>query len=351
MKKFGVCGHFGDKNNCTDGQTIKTRIFAKHLKLLYGEDQVVTMNTISWKRRIVGLLKETMTMIKNCENIVILPSWNGVKVFIPLFLFLNKFYHRKVHYLIIGGWIPGLLKEKPGLLKKIKKLDGLYAETEVMIKALNELGVEKVYLTPNCKELDIADGSEKTEFNEPYPLCVFSRVSALKGIGEACTAVEYVNKTLGRCVFSLDIYGTVDKSYEEEFFAMEKNFPSYIKYMGAASYKGTGELLKEYFGMLFPTRAPGEGYPGSVLDAYAAGVPVIATEWNSAHEIIKHGVTGLVIDFSLENQILEKTLMKIAENPEHFTNMRRACLNEAKKYQATDVVGKFAETVLGKENL
>ena len=46
-----------------------------------------------------------------CEHVVILPAQNGVKVFIPLFVFLKNF-RKKLHYIVIGGWLPNFIEKK-----------------------------------------------------------------------------------------------------------------------------------------------------------------------------------------------------------------------------------------------
>jgi glycosyltransferase involved in cell wall biosynthesis len=39
----------------------------------------------------------------------------------------------------------------------------------------------------------------------------------------------------------------------------------------------------------------GEGFTGVIIDAFIAGVPVIATGWNMNTEIIEDGINGFVI--------------------------------------------------------
>ena len=53
--------------------------------------------------------------------------------------------------------------------------------------------------------------------------------------------------------------------------------------------------LSKYDCMLFPTYWKGEGFPGVVIDAFIAGLPVIATDWNMNTEIIKEGENGFII--------------------------------------------------------
>lgn len=47
-----------------------------------------------------------------------------------------------------------------------------------------------------------------------------------KGIEDAIDAVKTVNSRLGRTVYTLDIFGQVDKDYEERFSEL-KNIPRF----------------------------------------------------------------------------------------------------------------------------
>ena len=48
--------------------------------------------------------------------------------------------------------------------------------------------------------------------------------------------------------------------------------------------------------MLFPTRFETEGIPGTIIDALFSGVPVIATKWENATDIIIDNQTGFLVD-------------------------------------------------------
>ena len=47
--------------------------------------------------------------------------------------------------------------------------------------------------------------------------------------------------------------------------------------------------------LLFPSLYAFEGHPGAILEAFMAGVPVVATDWPGPLEIVEHGVNGLVV--------------------------------------------------------
>ena len=350
LLQAGVCGHFGGGKSFFDGQTVKTVILTESLRKIWGSDQVLTLDTYQWKKYAFRILIQSVRLLRKCENIFILPSWNGVRVFVPLFLFLNRFFHRRIHYVIIGSWLPDVLKESSRLLNKVKRLDGLYGETVSLTEELKALHIPNVYLLPNFKELQITE-DVSYEFQGPFKLCVFSRVIKQKGICEAVEAVKKVNTRLGKIVYTLDIWGGIDHSFAEEFVKLRSAFPEYITYRGCLSYKDTTETLRQYFALLFPTRYPREGVPGSILDSYAAGLPVLSSHFINAPQIIEHGKTGLILDFEHITEALEETLLELAVHPEELIAMRQACVLKAADYQADKVVAKFVDMIDGKDNL
>lgn len=350
LLKAGICGHFGGGESFSDGQTVKTIIMTEKLKEMWGPEQVLALDTFQWKKHIFKLIFQCLHMLKSCENILVLPSWNGVKVFIPLFLFFNKLYHRKLHYVIIGSWLPDVLKECPSLLNKMTKLNGLYGETVSLTEELKALNLSNVYLLPNFKKLDITD---EISYKPDYPLALytFSRIIKPKGIYEAAEAVRITNEKLGKIAYTLDIWGDIHPSYAEEFKKLCAGFPAYITYKGCLSYEDTTDTLKKYFALLFPTRYPREGIPGSILDSYAAGVPVLSSHFVNAPQIIDDMKTGLILDFDNITEELTEALVRLADHPEELIDMREACTLKAADYQADKVVAKFADMLCGKDIL
>ena len=346
MYKIGVCGHFGEGHNLVNGQTIKTEILTDALIAALGANEVKTVDTYNWKKRLLPATIQCLLLVKNCSNIVVLPAHNGVKTLIPLFLLINKLFKRKLHYVVIGGWLPELLRENLKLKKKICRLDGVYVETVVLKKELNSIGLDNVFVLPNFKNLRILDNKDIVySDSKPKKVCTFSRVTDKKGIEDAIEVVSNINEKAGEIVYVLDIYGPIDKSYEARFEEITASLPCYIKYKGVTDYDNTVDILKNYFALLFPTRYVTEGIPGTIIDAYAAGIPVIASEWNSAREIVIKNETGYVYGFSKNNE-LEEILTNISKHPESIYKMKANCLNKAKEYTSESVIGSFLKEIL-----
>lgn len=332
MKKVVVIGHFGFGHNYLDGQTVKTKIIANELINQLGNDQVDCIDTYGGVKATPKILLQSFAALKSHKNIVALPAHNGLKIIIPWLYVMNKVFHKKLHYVVIGGWLSEYLKNKKHLTIMLKKIDGIYVETTSMKNALENMGFDNIIVMPNCKKLDILKEDELVyPEGEPYKLCTFSRVMMEKGIEDAVIAVKYVNEYFGRTVYTLDIYGQVDDGQTEWFESLKNRFPEYIKYGGLVQFDKTVEVLKNYFALLFPTRFYTEGIPGTFIDAYAAGVPVVTALWMNSKDIFEDGVQGLGYEFG-KTEILEKLLLEFVENSEMIVSLKKNCLNKAKGY-------------------
>lgn len=156
-----------------------------------------------------------------------------------------------------------------------------------------------------------------------------------KGIEDAVNAVVAVNTTLGFQVFSLDIYGQVDGAQTEWFDSLQKEFPSFIRYGGLVLFDKSVDILKDYFALLFPTYYKGEGFAGTLIDAYSAGVPVIA----SVNENV-----GFVYP-TRDQFAFEGILKATAEDPTLLLCKKRLCLIEADKYKIDKAVQILIEQI------
>lgn len=276
---------------------------------------------------------DVFKLFKNCENIIMMPAYKGLRVFAPLFLIYNKFYHRRVHYIVIGGWLDSFLDEHKWLVRLLKKFDAIYVESDMMKSALQRRGFENAVVMYNFKELEpLAEDCIEYPEHEPYKLCTFSRVMKEKGIEDAIDAVRSVNAHFGRTVYTLDIFGQVDAGYEERFSELKKSFPSYISYGGTIEANKSVEILKSYFALLFPTYYKGEGFAGTLIDAMSAGVPVIASDWKYNPEFVVPGKTGVIIENCNAERLAEE-LINIAAAPEKWNSMRLSSLKESEKYK------------------
>ena len=344
LKKVCIFGHYGNGLNLLNGQTVKTKILTDELGNVFGQDEVMKIDTHGGIKTLIKSPIHAFSALKKSSNVAILPAHNGLRVYAPLLSFLRGFFKgRKLHYIVIGGWLPEFLKKRPLLKKCLLKFDGIYVETNTMKEALFKDGFKNVIVLPNCKKLSILTPEELVYHDkEPYPLCTFSRVMKEKGIEDAVNAVKNINEKYGRTVYTLDIYGQVDSGQIEWFEELKSKFPEYITYGGLVPFDKSTEVLKNYFALLFPTYYEGEGFAGTLIDAFAAGVPVIASDWKYNGEIVDSEAYGVLTPVNNIGEIRE-VLDSLLENCNQWNLKRTSCLNKAALYKSENVINSLLD--------
>ena len=338
LKAVSVIGHFGNSKLLLNGQTVKTKIITDELSKQLGNDEVLKLDTAGGKSTLLKAPFQCLKALKIAKNVIIFPAHNGVRVYVPLLSFFRKFFkNRKLHYVVIGGWLPEFLKTRKSLAKKLKRFDEIYVETNTMKRALEEQGFTNIVVMPNCKDLKILKPEELVyPTGEPYKLCTFSRVMKEKGIEDAVNVVKEVNEEAGRIVYTLDIYGQIDSGQAQWFENLQTTFTDYINYRGIVDYDKSVDVLKNYFALLFPTYYDGEGFAGTILDAMAAGIPIVASNWKYNTEIINENI-GFVYPVR-DREAFIQILKMVADNPRILLDKKKDCLREAEKYTPSFVL-------------
>jgi glycosyltransferase involved in cell wall biosynthesis len=111
----------------------------------------------------------------------------------------------------------------------------------------------------------------------------------------------------------------------------KKNIEEYIKTNNITNVKMLGFVkdddLPLYYRLsdvfILPS-IQGEGFPMVVLEAFACGIPVIATRSGGQIEIIKDGITGYLVDIDKPKQISEIVNSLISKR-KHLETMAKNC--------------------------
>ena len=135
--------------------------------------------------------------------------------------------------------------------------------------------------------------------------CIFSRITPTKGIEDAIKAVSLANEKAGKTIATLDMYGNVEACDRPWFDAVKASMPETVAYWGRVEFDKSVFKLKEYTALLFPTYYPGEGLAGTVIDAFAAGLPIIASDWHDNANIITDNKNGFIFPTRDVNRLAE----------------------------------------------
>lgn len=328
--KIAIIGHFGADRNFLDGQTVKTKILYQELTAATGW-KIKTVDTYYKSTRPIRLMAQTLACLLTTRDIFVMPSGNGMRVYFPLLSFWARVFHTRVYYDVIGGNLDHYVERYPRFRHYLNSFRVNWVETEGLKSRLEALGIRNCEVLPNFKRLHIA-AAPKASFCEPYRFCTFSRVMKEKGIEDAISAVEDINREAGRTVCTLDIYGSVDTSYQARFDSVLADASSAIHYGGLVPYDQSVTAIQDYDALLFPTYWEGEGFPGTIVDAFSAGLPVVASDWGCNGEIIQHKQNGLLYP-NAEMLELKDAIRWLIGHPSEPLAMRKACLQDARLYQ------------------
>jgi glycosyltransferase involved in cell wall biosynthesis len=179
--------------------------------------------------------------------------------------------------------IPALMLTVHNILKTWhKQVDVYIALTEFAKRKFVEGGLPeaKILVKPNFVYPD--PGAGNGEGN--YALFV-GRLSEEKGVKTLIQSWEFLPQ------FTLKIAGD-GPFYNELKLYIANHFISSIELLGSQDHQSILSLIKGARFLVFPSEWY-EGFPMTIAEAFACGVPVIASRLGAMEEIIKDGRTGL----------------------------------------------------------
>lgn len=338
MNKIALFGAVG-KSITTSGQIIRTRILYSALCNRYGENNVVLIDTCNIKYNVFGIIIGVLKYLFYCNSAVFILSRNGIRFLWPFIYYSSNILNKKSYNNVVGGNLNEFLIKNHRYIKYMNGFSINWVQLAKQKEILSKMGINNIEVLPNSKPLNILAESQVVVKNNdlPYKLCTFSRISEAKGIELAIQVVDKINSDVGKLLVTLDIYGKPDSDYEDRFTQIMSNASKAIKYYGIVPFDQSTNVLKKYFLLLFPTTFYGEGFPGTILDAYAAGLPVIASSWKFNAELVVEGKTGFIYDYKKPEKLYQ-TIMKAVLIASEVNNMRINCIKEAYKYTPEKVM-------------
>lgn len=326
--KITVVGFFGYFTNQLDGQTVKTRDVYKLIRKKSEED-VDFFDTQSFKESKLNILSFLKKIIQ-ANVIIYLPAQSNLKYIFPFIFIITKLLRIKLNYLVVGGWLYGFLKNKPIHRYMLARISGIYTETENLKQDLKKYGFKNVDKLHNFRAFKDPILNCKVHNSTEIKLVFMARVQVMKGV-EVLFSLDKKLKEKNMTNVTIDIFGPVTKEYEQQFLGEISN--SNITYKGVLEPDKIYKTLSDYDLMLFPTKYYTEGFPGSILDAYISGVPVIVTKWLNAEEFVIEGKSGHIVEFDNEEAFINKVL-QIVNSKNNLATLKENVKEESGKYDS-----------------
>lgn len=330
-KKVFIIGYFGYKTNQLDGQTVKTRniydLLCKDYLVSYFDTESLKVNKLNYLKLIIASIVY--------RNIFYMGGQKNLKYFFPVLRFLSLLLHKRVYYIVIGGWLYDFVRDNNKLYANaLKSIKHIFVESKLLKDGLEKIGINKVTVIPNFRLLPSGfKVNLRKEDSDVFKLVYMARIMEEKGIFLIFDFYEsYLKNTSNfKKKIIIDFYGPLIEKDKNRFIASINKY-SAISYKGVLSPSDIYKALSQYDLLLLPTFYSGEGFPGTIADAYYSGIPVITSNWRQIPEFVDEDKSGFLIDYDERKQQLYEKINFLCNNENKLSEMKHYALNKSKQY-------------------
>ena len=149
------------------------------------------------------------------------------------------------------------------------------------------IGIDKLVVIPNAIDMADFDGVvPASRGTKPFPITFIGRLDPVKDVPTLVAAVARL-----RGQVHLNIFGEGADRSRIESAIVAHAATELIKMRGAVARPA--DALSRSGAIVLPSVA--EGFGLVLIEAMAAGIPVIATNFSGIRDVVRHGVTGLLV--------------------------------------------------------
>jgi len=339
------------------GTEVATYNIAKHLSRKGHEVHVIT----SLDKGMTGLSREFGFYIHRL-------SWRKVRIlgtiqfWLKIFLKIYEIKPDIVHIQAVANGIPGFLAKVvfktpyivwgrgsevylPWAFKKpiskivLSNADAVLALTDHMKKEMQRMCSRPICVIPNGINVEhFRSNCDKHSVSLNGKTIFFvGRLHPVKGVKYLIQAMSIVRNVHHA---KLTIIGDGEEKDELKQLVSKLGLCEYIEFKGRIENGKIPTYIAQADIFVLPSLS--EGFPVVVLEAMAAGLPVVATGVGGLPCIIEEGVNGFLVEPANPEQIAEKIVLLLGDD-ELRLKMSRANLEKAKKYDWRCVVEQLEE--------
>jgi glycosyltransferase involved in cell wall biosynthesis len=255
----------------------------------------------------------------------------------PALILLSLAARRPIIVKMFGTGLPRYLAKLPGplraiLLSILKRARYVLPETQAFADELIkrwQMPPSRVLLFPNFvpdRDIGRHPGGKRFTGN-----CIFlGQIREEKGVFDIIRALRDRNDF--RCDFFGPIIERDRKIFEDQIAGSDR-----MRYRGVVEPSAVVDTMGAYDVLLLPTHHLGEGYPAVVLQAFAAGIPVIASAWKSIPDLVTDKVTGILIPPSSPGSIIH-ALEELSLDGELYSSIAKNAFACAETFSERAVV-------------
>jgi glycosyltransferase involved in cell wall biosynthesis len=246
-----------------------------------------------------------------------------------IFILIAKLFRKKIVISSRGGGFANFYDSYPVLLKQYIKLILNMVDVNIVLGKSEKILFDKISGHDRCVIIHNSVVCPKLSAsldNRPWVVCTMGHLSQAKGTFDLLEAIPLVLREFPEVEFWL--CGDGDRAKVNDVIkskSLERNVKLFGYIVGSEKeevyLRSSVYVLPSYF----------EGMPRSILEAMSYGLPVVTTGVNAIPDLVRDGVTGLLIEPGDTDALACKILLLLKNDPlriELGQNARLRVLNE-----------------------
>ncbi|OGW29168.1 MAG: hypothetical protein A2X59_08115 [Nitrospirae bacterium GWC2_42_7] len=201
---------------------------------------------------------------------------------------LTRWCVRKVHSLVDGQIVLGA--------KLMNLFDGIVKK-------------ERIFVVPNGRNFNAVSNCSRS--SEKISILYLANLIPSKGFIDVLNACPIVYSTFKHIefIFAGCFNDAKIRKNFDKFLETNEGLP--IRFEGTVQGQKKNDLLGGAHIFVFPTYSPPEGHPWVIVEAMAAGLPIITTDQGAITESVIDGINGFIVEKRNPEQIAEKIKLLI----------------------------------------
>jgi len=282
----------------------------------------------------ITLVRAILTKVKSSDVITLSCASTALPSLGLLLLFLAKCYSKPLIIRKAAGLDYVAIGRVRGAVAHfvVKRADLYLAQTKFLVSLARQRGLDHVAWFPTHRPLAEKAREPWTGGHRCRRFVFIGQVREHKGVREILAAAARFEQEI-----QVDIYGPVFEDVATDL-AGER---LHVHYGGVLPPDQVTAVLQQHDLFLLPSKHAPEGYPGAIVEALAAGLPVITTRLGGIPEIVDERC-GLFVEPGDANSLYE-AMKKVVEDQEYYQQLLQGVELKRREFDSAVWAGRFIE--------
>ena len=210
----------------------------------------------------------------------------------------------------------------------LKNANAAIALTEHMKGVMQSTYSRDVVVVPNGISIREGSGRQRDRGNTNMRVLFVGRLHPVKGTRYLLDAINIVHEELPEV--KLILVGDGEEREHLENLTDNLELRECVEFVGRVQHERVLDYMDQAEVFVLPSLS--EGFPVTILEAMASGLPVVATRVGGIPDIIEDSINGYLVDTMDQEQIAE-ALLRLLQNEELRKGISDKNRETAEKYQ------------------